>query len=189
MSNGGDTSYPVRARIVWRDGVPFTEYVPLVTKDNMTDLHWLAMSMPYEGIKRKELLGEDEDGNKIWSEDETEFINDFEREMHGRRMIEVIAMKKVMLAARGDKEMIKYVEDRSLGKPTQTQQNLQLTGSLQDLFAELRRLDEEDPLLPPPDFTGRLIETNVSESYEILEGEVEEIISREAILEDPMAGF
>lgn len=178
-----DSGNPKRAIIVWKDGNPYTEYVDAVTKKNMEDLHWIALSMPYVGKKRKRAIGEDEDGETIYEETD-EFLNEFEKAMDGRRTLEVIAMRKVKDAAEGSHDMIKYVEDRALGKPTQTQHNLQVTGTLQDFFNEIRVLDETDPMRDPPDKEPVML--HMTDNYEVIE--VDEY-DRDAILKDPLAGF
>lgn len=188
---GKDDSCPLKAEIQWKDGVPYTTYVPTVAKGTMEELHWAALSLPYQGKRKlkKHYLGEDDEGNAVYDLRESDdFLNSFEEEMHGRRVLEVIAMRKVKDAAEGSHEMIKYIEDRSLGKPTQTQHNLQVTGTLQDFFAELHALDVTDPLLPPPNLEVTCIE--VSDDYEILDTDEDFVsvkIPRDQLLKDPLA--
>lgn len=192
-----DINRPLIATIEWRKNSagqiqPFPKNVEVSTKESMQALHWAALSMPYKGLK-------DKDGY---------FINDFERDCDGMRLQEVIARRKVYLAARGDNEMIKYVEDRSLGKPMQTNANVNVNATFSDMAKHFRFLDETEPLREAPLKVPSLIkvtrdydvpdededeEENDQDQYEdaeeLTDGETIEIPEEIDYLLDPLAGF
>ena len=183
-----DPNRPMEATIEWRlnsagQMQPFPVEVPAVVKEDMTLLHWAALSMPYVG-KRKVIKVEDEDGNQSYKESH-EFLNEFEEQNHGRRNIEVIARRKAQNAAAGDNELIKYIEDRTLGKPVQASINVNAQGTFADLAAALMQADIEDPLPPPPQL--RVVELANHED-ESDDGEAE-IINVSRRIKDPLEGF
>lgn len=142
--------------IEWRGNHPFPVEKEVITKDDIATLHFAAQTQPYIGKK-------DEQGY---------FINDFEEWADGRPSAEVIARRKVQKAAEGDNEMIKYNEDRTLGKPTQYQENLNVAMKWEDLTRGILVRDAEAPLLEPD--LKEYVDVDLTDDYHLIESKEDE---------------
>lgn len=103
--------------IEWIDGRPVPRYSEPVTKQEMTDLIVAAVAVPYE---RKADDSED---------------------YSGMSKLEVAQHKVADRAANGDLDALNFIYDRSIGKPKQVSENLNVTVNLNDFLDSL----------PPPE--------------------------------------
>ncbi len=84
----------------WDSGSPVVEYKAMLTKEVVADLPLMALSLPYERSEEEIMLGLD-------------------LQFEGRSNAEVMNIKLARSAAKGDKDAIKMLHDRILGKPKQ----------------------------------------------------------------------
>jgi hypothetical protein len=84
----------------WTTGSPVVKYKAMLTKEVLAELPLVAISMPYKRTEGEILLGEG-------------------LEFEGKTNAEVMNIRMARSAARGDREAIKMLQDRILGKPKQ----------------------------------------------------------------------
>lgn len=119
--------------IKWVNGQPVPAYAEPYTKENLKSLVAASLALPYEPKK--------EYGEVL--PDEERFI--------GMTNGEVAQIRQAEAAARGDLEAHKYIHDRLLGKPTQHQENLNLTMTVQEFLKTVRETNKQYDIIDAPD--------------------------------------
>ncbi len=109
----------------WSSGLPVVEYNRMLTKDTITQLPIVALSMPYQRTEEEIFLGED-------------------IEFEGLTNAEVMDIRMARGAARGDKESYKIIKDRVLGKPKQEVVKTELTMSYSEYLDKITQDDGDD---------------------------------------------
>ena len=104
--------------IRWEGNVPYPEYGEPVNVEQLTNVHRAALACPYEPIKAP-------DGS----------ISPEEEKLAGMSCMEVGAWRNAQAYARGDLEAGKFAYDRTVGKPKQQVENLNVNASLKDFLA------------------------------------------------------
>lgn len=112
-------SVSYRRQIEWVDGKPIPVEKPSLPKEALTTTLVTALSLPYVG----QYNGEGE-----WK---------VEPEFQGLTNLEVIALRQVRNAAAGDDDATRFVYDRTIGKPAQTNFNFNTGGSYAEYLDSL----------------------------------------------------
>lgn len=104
--------------IKWVNGIPVPITEPLLQKEQVKDLALAALSLPYEG--------------------EGDYLG-LEPELFGHTKGEVMMIRLAKHAAAGDKDAIKILLDRILGRPEQSTKSLSVKMSYEEMLAEMAK--------------------------------------------------
>lgn len=104
----------------FRDGKIYTEYVEPMDAETITDMRLHALATPYEPKRSP-------DGELLPGEEK--YI--------GYAKGEVMSLREAQMAAEGDLDAIRHINDRILGKPKQQIDNLNVSISYKDYLEEL----------------------------------------------------
>ena len=126
-----DASKPVtvvpKRVLVWKDGLPTPVDDVLISKAGIEQSMRAALSLKYRGY---------------WDVDKQDWV--IEAEFLGMTNIEVLAIRMAQGAANGDLDMMKQILDRTLGKPKQSVESVNMNMSYQD-FLEQKAKDLNQP--------------------------------------------
>lgn len=135
MSKIGSSSRRAMGRCIrWEDGIPYPEYRPIITKDNIKALITVAASLEYKPLYQMVF---DEEGRPTGVTE----LAPGEEEFIGMSNAEVMSIKLMDKAAQGDMEAIKYAFDQTIGKPMQPVQQLNVSLTMQDVLREMKKED------------------------------------------------
>ena len=107
--------------VKWKDGVPYPVGTYLLSKQNIEDLHLVALSSPYEP---DDTLPEDQ----YWDE---------KLRYEGMTKGEVMILKLTEKASQGNMHAMSMVLDRILGKPKQSVESKTMTMTYKDYLDHL----------------------------------------------------
>lgn len=140
-----------RRVITWTpSGLPVPTSVPALTRQGVEELAITALSLPYEVTpvdpELYEPLGPDATPAQRAQREkelrlaEREHAKDLE--FQGMTNAEVVAVKMARMAAAGDKEAIKELWDRTLGRPKQSVESKSVNMTYEDVLKEMARRGE-----------------------------------------------
>lgn len=108
-------------QIVWKDGAPIALYVEPMTTTNINKLLMAAVQLEYEPTV------------------------DENAETHaGKPRLQVALERAATRAAHGDHETLVWLMDRLVGKPLQTQQNLNVSATYEEFAKNLPQPTKEE---------------------------------------------
>ena len=110
--------------IDWTEGTPIVKYKEMLTKEVISEMPVVALSMPYKRSEEEVLLGIDE-------------------EFEGKTNIEVANIRLAREAAGGDKEAYRMLLDRVLGKPKQEVKTTSVSVSYSEYLEKVTQEENE----------------------------------------------
>lgn len=136
-----------RRVITWtKEGLPVPTSVPALTRQGVEELAITAMSLPYAVPDVPDHLPEGSREREI-----AQYEHDKEMEFLGMTNAEVIAVKMARMAASGDKEAIRELWDRTLGRPKQSVESKTVRMTYEDVLKEMARREGQGVVAPLPE--------------------------------------
>ena len=143
-----------RRVITWtKEGMPVPSSVPALTRQGVEELAITAMSLPFEPPDVPDYLPEGSKEREV-----AQYERDREMEFVGMTNAEVIAIKMARRAAAGDKDAVKELWDRTLGKAQQRVESKSVTMTYEDVLKEMARREQGGVVAPLPE---RVIDVEV----------------------------
>ena len=146
--NPGVPMVQVNRRVItWTpEGMPVPTSVPALTRQGVEELAITAMSLPFEPPDVPEYLPEGSKEREV-----AQYERDKEMEFVGMTNAEVIAVKMARMAASGDKEAIRELWDRTLGRPKQSVESKSVRMTYEDVLKEMARREQGGVVAPLPE--------------------------------------
>ncbi len=135
--------------IKWVDGMPVPVYREPIDRSAISDLGMAALSLPYAGEilqdpKTKELLTDIDTGDYLRAP--------IDKRFEGMTNAEVMMIRMAEAAARGDYDAFDKILDRSIGKPKQVNENLNVNATYEDYLMNLAKDVGDDPEIADAEF-------------------------------------
>lgn len=142
---------------IWLDGKPTPKGAAAMAREQMQALHHAALGLPYQGR---------------WDEEEQEYVIEDPR-FCGMTLGEVMVVKRALAAAEGDQDAYRDMADRTMGKPKQAVESVNLDMTYTDFLDMLAQADAgSSPLYNPSGGDVYDVEAEATTLYENLADEV-----------------